>query len=141
MTFLLFNQAVLPPGFQAFTGLDDDEAADVYIHSAVKKDGMRVSKTAFTRCAPRSTPLQPSLRLNRSLPMISRRDYPLTSPSRALGPLVIVTSLIGSTAGPCKELSLLLRHVKQLLRCAQGQLGPGAGPHSRRSGLLTHGSG
>jgi hypothetical protein len=31
------------------------------------------------------------------LPMTSRRDYPLTSPSRALGPLVIVTSLIGST--------------------------------------------
>jgi hypothetical protein len=56
MTFLLFNKAVLSPGFQAFTGLDDDEAADVYIHSAVKKDGMRVSKTAFTRCAPRSTP-------------------------------------------------------------------------------------
>jgi hypothetical protein len=29
--------------------------------------------------------------------MTSRRDYPLTSPSRALGPLVIVTSVIGST--------------------------------------------
>ena len=42
-------------------------------------------------------PPQPSLRLNRPLPMTSRRDYPLTSPSRALGPLVIVTSLIGST--------------------------------------------
>jgi hypothetical protein len=58
---------------------------------------MRAPKTAFPRCAPRSTPPQPSLRLNRPLQMTSRRDSPLTSPSRALGPLVIVTSLIGST--------------------------------------------
>jgi hypothetical protein len=59
---------------------------------------MRVPKTAFTRRAPRYTPLQSNLRLNRPLPMTSRRDYPLTSPSRALGPLVIVTSLVRSTA-------------------------------------------
>src|SRR5438477_9155807 len=58
---------------------------------------MRVPKAAFTRCVPRSPPLQPNLRLNRPLPLTSRRDYPLTSPSRALRPLVIVTSLIGST--------------------------------------------
>ena len=47
-----------------------------------------------------SPPLLRSLRLNRPLPMISRRDYPLTSPSKAFGLLVIVTSLIGSTALP-----------------------------------------
>ena len=35
----------------------------------------------------------------------------------------------------------ILRHVKRLLRCAQGQLMLGAGLHSHRSGLLTHGSG
>jgi hypothetical protein len=73
---------------------DDDEVPDACIHSTVKKDGMRVPKIAFTR---RSTPLQPNLRLNRPLPMASRRDYPLTSPLRARGPLIIVTSLIGST--------------------------------------------
>jgi hypothetical protein len=37
--------------------------------------------------------------------MTSRRDYPLTSPSRALGPLVILTSLIGSIG---REIELFL---------------------------------
>jgi hypothetical protein len=35
----------------------------------------------------------------------------------------------------------LLRHVKRLLRCAQGQFTLGAGLHSHSSGLLTYGSG
>jgi hypothetical protein len=35
----------------------------------------------------------------------------------------------------------LLRHVKRLLRCAQGQFTLDAGLHSHSSGLLTHGSG
>jgi hypothetical protein len=45
-----------------------------------------------------------------ALPMTSRRDYPMTSPSRALGPL-IVTSLIGSTG--TYQLARGLRRIKK----------------------------
>jgi hypothetical protein len=53
--------------------------------------------------------------------------------------------LRGPKLGPCKgaqsNAGTLLRHVKRLLRCAQGQFTLGAGLHSHSSGLLTHGSG
>ena len=114
---------------------DGDEVADGYIHSTVKKDGMRVPKTALTRCAPQSTPIQPSLRLNRppadDLEARLPPDLALEGP-RALGPLVIVTSLIGSTGlGP-------MRHRK--IHCIHAFEGEHRAPEEYPDGKTCHGS-
>src|ERR1700722_7142735 len=58
----------------------------------------RWDKSALTRCAPRSTPLQLPLRHNRPLPTPSRLLPPLTSPLGALGTLAKLTSVTGITS-------------------------------------------
>ena len=66
-----------------------------------------------------------------------RWGCPETGPAPATqGPKTEGPQNWGPCKGPQSKRRHLLRHVKRLLRCAQGQLTLGAGQHSHSSGLL-----
>src|SRR5271155_4250749 len=75
----------------------------------------RWDKSALTRCAPRSTHLRQPLRHNRPLPPPPKLLPPLTSPSRALGTLAKLTSvidIIGWSIGPNRTIDLMLKSLE-----------------------------